>query len=110
MAYAPGRDFWSGALRYPWSSEDEVIGLANDTHYGLTAYIWTHDIGRALRTAERIDAGFVQINQGLGQFPGQPYGGMKQSGMGREHSLEGMLEFTTRKTSVVNVATPSPEW
>lgn len=93
----------------PWSDEDEVIRLANDTHYGLAAYIWTHDIGRALRTAERIDAGFLQINQGLGQFPGQSYGGIKQSGMGREHSLEGMLEsFTTRKTFVINVATPSP--
>lgn len=82
----------------PWDDEDEVIRMANNTHYGLSAFIWTHDIGRALRAAHSIDAGWVQVNQGGGQVLGQSYGGVKQSGIGREFSLEGMIEgFTQRK-------------
>ncbi|MGI9523405.1 MAG: aldehyde dehydrogenase family protein [Hyphomicrobiaceae bacterium] len=88
----------------PWSDEEDVIRMANDTHYGLAGYVWTHDIGRGLRAAHRIEAGWVQVNQGLGQFPGQSYGGIKQSGIGREHSLEGMLDsFTQRKNITVNL-------
>jgi acyl-CoA reductase-like NAD-dependent aldehyde dehydrogenase len=88
----------------PWTDEDEVIRMANNTHYGLAGYVWTHDIGRGLRTAHRIEAGWVQVNQGLGQFPGQSYGGTKQSGIGREQSLEGMLDsFTQRKSVTVNL-------
>ncbi|MES2399487.1 MAG: aldehyde dehydrogenase family protein [Pseudomonadota bacterium] len=91
-----------------WSDPDEMLRQANATHYGLAAYVWTHDIGAALRTVDAIDAGFVQVNQGFGQFPGQAYGGMKQSGIGREYSLEGMLEsFTARKNVCLNVRTPS---
>lgn len=84
----------------PWSDEADAIRMANQTHYGLAAYVWTHDIGRALRTAHAIDAGWIQINQGLGQLVGQPYGGFKQSGIGRENSLEGMLESYTQRKSV----------
>ncbi len=88
-----------------WTDEEDAIRMANDTHYGLAGYVWTHDIGRALRAAHRIEAGWVQVNQGLGQFPGQSYGGVKQSGIGREHSLEGMLDsFTQRKNVTVNLA------
>ncbi|GGG03334.1 aldehyde dehydrogenase [Rhodococcoides trifolii] len=82
----------------PWDDEDEVIRMANDTHYGLSAFIWTHDIGRALRAAHSIEAGWIQVNQGGGQVLGQSYGGVKSSGIGREFSLEGMIEsFTQRK-------------
>jgi acyl-CoA reductase-like NAD-dependent aldehyde dehydrogenase len=88
----------------PWTDEAEVIRMANDTHFGLAAYVWCHDIAKAMRTAHAIDAGFVQINQGLGQIVGQPYGGYKQSGLGRENSLEGMLEgFTQRKTVTISL-------
>ena len=87
-----------------WSDEADVIGMANDTHYGLAAYVWTHEIGRALRAAHAIEAGWVQINQGLGQTPGHSYGGYKQSGIGREFSLEGMLDsFTQRKNVTINL-------
>ena len=89
----------------PWRDEADAIRMANDTHYGLAAYVWTRDIGRAIRTAHAIDAGFVQVNQGGGQMPGQSYGGMKQSGIGREVSLEGMLEgYTERKAITINLA------
>jgi betaine-aldehyde dehydrogenase len=88
----------------PWKEEEEAIRMANESHYGLAAFIWTHDIGKALRTAHHIESGWVQVNQGVGIVPGQSYGGFKQSGFGREYSLEGMLEsFTQRKSITVNL-------
>jgi betaine-aldehyde dehydrogenase len=91
-----------------WKEEAEVIRMANDSHYGLAAYVWTHDISRALRTAHAIEAGWIQVNQGGGQFPGHSYGGFKESGLGREFSLEGMLDsFTQRKSVTVNLNAPS---
>jgi betaine-aldehyde dehydrogenase len=92
----------------PWRNEEDVIRMANDSHYGLAAYVWTRDIGTALRTAHAIESGWVQVNQGLGQQPGHSYGGYKQSGIGREFSLEGMLDsFTQRKNVTVNLNTPA---
>jgi acyl-CoA reductase-like NAD-dependent aldehyde dehydrogenase len=91
----------------PWRDEADAIRMANDSHYGLAAYVWTHEIGSALRTAHAIESGWVQVNQGLGQQPGHSYGGYKQSGIGREFSLEGMLDsFTQRKSVTVNLAVP----
>jgi acyl-CoA reductase-like NAD-dependent aldehyde dehydrogenase len=88
----------------PWTDEADAIRMANDSHYGLAAYVWSHDIGRALRAAHAIEAGWVQVNQGLGQSPGHSYGGVKQSGIGREFSLEGMLDsYTQRKNVTVNL-------
>jgi betaine-aldehyde dehydrogenase len=93
----------------PWRDEADAIRMANDSHYGLAAYVWTHDLGSALRTAHAIESGWVQVNQGLGQQPGHSYGGYKQSGIGREFSLEGMLDsFTQRKNVTVNLNTPRP--
>ncbi len=90
-----------------WTDEDVVIRMANDSHYGLAAYVWTHDIGVGLRAAHAIESGWVQVNQGLGQTPGHSYGGYKQSGIGREFSLEGMLDsFTQRKNVTVNLNVP----
>ena len=82
----------------PWEDENEVIKMANESHYGLAAYVWTRDITRGINAAHAIESGWVQVNQGLGQVPGHSYGGFKQSGLGREFSLEGMLDsFTQRK-------------
>ena len=89
----------------PWEDEREAIRMANDSHYGLAAYVWGRDITRALRTAHAIESGWVQVNQGGGQLPGMSYGGFKQSGIGREYSLEGMLDsFTQRKSVTVNLS------
>ena len=91
----------------PWKQEDDAIRMANDSHYGLAAYVWTHEIGSALRAAHAIESGWVQVNQGMGQQPGHSYGGYKQSGIGREFSLEGMLDsFTQRKNVTVNMNVP----
>lgn len=86
----------------PWRTVDEVVEMANDTNYGLAAYVWSHNLDDALNTAHRLEAGWVQINQGGGQVPGQSYGGYKQSGIGREVSLEGMLAGFTQ-TKQINV-------
>jgi acyl-CoA reductase-like NAD-dependent aldehyde dehydrogenase len=91
----------------PWREEEDAIRMANDSHYGLAAYVWTYEIGSALRTAHAIESGWVQVNQGLGQQPGHSYGGYKQSGIGREFSLEGMLDsFTQRKNVTVSLNVP----
>jgi acyl-CoA reductase-like NAD-dependent aldehyde dehydrogenase len=86
----------------PWTDEEEVVRMANDSHYGLAAFVWCRDISRALRAAHAIESGWVQVNRGFGQLPGMSYGGVKQSGMGREFSLEGALDdFTHRKSVTV---------
>ena len=92
-----------------WKDEADVIRMANDTHYGLAAFVWSRDVTRALRAAHAIEAGWVQVNQGIAQILGQSYGGVKQSGIGRECSLEGMLDsFTSRKSVTVNLGIPAP--
>jgi aldehyde dehydrogenase (NAD+) len=70
-------------------------GARND-FYGLAAYVWSHDLDQALTTAHRLETGWVQVNQGGGQVVGQSYSGYKDSGLGREASLEGMLAGFTR--------------
>jgi len=63
----------------PWSDEKEVIRLANDTNYGLAAFVWTHDATKGIRVAHSIEAGWIMVNRGGGQIQEQPYGGMKES-------------------------------
>jgi aldehyde dehydrogenase (NAD+) len=83
---------------------EDAIRQANDTEYGLAATIWTRDLKTALDAAQRLEAGFVQVNQNLVVQPNMSYGGVKNSGLGREASLEAMLEhFTQKKTIVLNL-------
>ena len=76
-----------------FKSEDEVIRRANDTEYGLVAYLYTKDLSRGMRVSEKLDFGMIGLNRGLVSDPAAPFGGMKQSGIGREGAHEGMMEF-----------------
>jgi succinate-semialdehyde dehydrogenase / glutarate-semialdehyde dehydrogenase len=83
-------------------SEDEAIRRANATEYGLVAYLYTKDLSRGMRVAEQLDFGMIGLNRGLVSDPAAPFGGMKQSGIGREGAHEGMMEFL--ETQYVSVA------
>jgi len=84
---------------------EDALAQANDSDYGLAATIWTRDLKTALDASRRLEAGFVQINQNIVVQPGLSYGGVKQSGLGREASLEAMLDhFTHKKTVIFNLA------
>ncbi|MBW6438735.1 NAD-dependent succinate-semialdehyde dehydrogenase [Actinoplanes hulinensis] len=76
-----------------WTGEDELLDLVNDSEYGLAAYVFSGDLARALRLGEAIDAGMVGVNRGLVSDPSAPFGGVKQSGLGREGAREGLREF-----------------
>jgi succinate-semialdehyde dehydrogenase / glutarate-semialdehyde dehydrogenase len=71
-----------------------MVGLANDTEMGLSAYVYTSDLAKGLQVSERIDAGMVGLNRGAVSDPAAPFGGMKQSGLGREGASDGIYEFT----------------
>lgn len=86
----------------PWRDVDDVVAMANDSHYGLAAYVWSAELDEAIATAHRIESGWVQVNQGGGQLVGQSYGGYKDSGIGREFSIEGAIAGFTQ-TKQVNV-------
>lgn len=88
---------------------DEAIRLANDCEFGLSASIWTQDLGRALRASRQVRAGRVWVNTTLDNGPETPLGGMKQSGLGRETGLAGIEEYTELKTVHVNLQ-PRTHW
>ena len=81
---------------FTWSDYEDVLAKANGVQYGLTAAIVTNDLDKAMETAERVDAGYVWINS-TGRYIGVPYGGWKQSGVGREECFEELLSYTRIK-------------
>ncbi len=83
-------------------TEDEVIAQANASEYGLVAYVFTKDLSRGLRVSERLESGMIGLNRGVVSDPAAPFGGVKQSGLGREGAHEGMMEFL--ETQYVSVA------
>jgi succinate-semialdehyde dehydrogenase / glutarate-semialdehyde dehydrogenase len=85
-----------------FESEEEAVRLANDTEYGLVAYVYTRDLARGLRVSEAIEAGMVGLNRGLVSDPAAPFGGVKQSGIGREGGHEGLLEYLESKYIAVS--------
>jgi succinate-semialdehyde dehydrogenase / glutarate-semialdehyde dehydrogenase len=86
-----------------FSDEDEAIAAANDTEYGLVAYVYTNDLKRALRVVERLETGMVGLNQGMVSNAGAPFGGIKQSGFGREGGYEGIEEYLETKYVAINL-------
>jgi succinate-semialdehyde dehydrogenase/glutarate-semialdehyde dehydrogenase len=86
-----------------FGSEDEAVAAANDTEFGLVAYIFTRDVKRALRVAERLETGMVGLNQGIVSNPAAPFGGIKQSGFGREGGVEGINEYLDTKYVAINM-------
>ena len=85
-----------------FTSEEEAVRYANDTEFGLVAYVFTKDLARGLRVSEAIEAGMVGLNRGLVSDPAAPFGGVKQSGIGREGGHEGLLEYLESKYIAVN--------
>src|SRR6202020_205797 len=85
------------AALQPFDSDDEMIAKANDTEYGLSAYLYTGNLKRGLAISERLEAGMVGLNRGLVSDVAAPFGGVKQSGLGREGAHEGLLEYTETK-------------
>ena len=86
-----------------FSSEQEAIAAANDTEFGLVAYVYTSDLKRALRVCEGLETGMVGLNQGMVSNAGAPFGGIKHSGFGREGGSEGIEEYLETKYVAVNL-------
>jgi succinate-semialdehyde dehydrogenase/glutarate-semialdehyde dehydrogenase len=80
-----------------FGTDDEALTMANDTEFGLVAYVFTQDTSRALRVAEGLETGMVGLNQGVVSNPAAPFGGVKHSGFGREGGSEGIEEYLETK-------------
>ena len=86
-----------------FTDEDEAIAAANNTEYGLVAYVFTRDLKRALRVCERLETGMIGLNQGIVSNAQAPFGGVKQSGFGREGGYEGIEEYLETKYVAINL-------
>jgi succinate-semialdehyde dehydrogenase / glutarate-semialdehyde dehydrogenase len=85
----------------PFETEDEAVELANATEYGLISYVYTQDLGRGMRMIDRLETGMMGLNAGVISNAAAPFGGVKQSGIGREGSLEGIDEYLTTKYTFI---------
>ncbi|MDZ4233248.1 MAG: aldehyde dehydrogenase family protein, partial [Dietzia sp.] len=91
------------AALIPFDSDDEAVELANDTEFGLVSYVMTENLDRAMTMSERLQAGMVGVNTGTVSNPAAPFGGIKQSGLGREGGLTGIEEFVETKLVAIPV-------
>jgi aldehyde dehydrogenase (NAD+) len=87
----------------PYDSEEEAVQMANDSAYGLSAEIWTRDLSRAHRVAAQLDVSHVTVNGGGGFGIEAPFGGVKQSGFGREGGYESILQYSRVKNVWINL-------
>ena len=86
-----------------FSTDEQAIEMANDTEYGLVSYMYTRDLGRAFRVMEGLETGMIGLNQGMVSNAGAPFGGVKQSGYGREGGHEGLEEYLETKYVAINI-------
>jgi betaine-aldehyde dehydrogenase len=89
-----------------WTSWDEVVGAANSVDYGLTASVWTTDLSAALRTVDALESGYVWVNDVADHYWGTPFGGFKDSGLGREECLSELTAFLQTKAVHVSLGDP----
>jgi len=107
---SPEDELWTEEIFGPvvvvkrFSSEGDAVMLANDCKYGLGAGIWTNDLSRAHRISDEIEAGLVWVNTHHRNDPSSPWGGMKESGVGRENGIEAFEAYSQSKSTIVNVA------
>ena len=85
-----------------FSGEQQALAMANDTEYGLVAYLYTRDLGRAIRVMEQLEYGMIGLNQGMVSNPAAPFGGIKHSGVGREGGYEGTQEYLETKYCAIS--------
>jgi succinate-semialdehyde dehydrogenase/glutarate-semialdehyde dehydrogenase len=85
-----------------FTAEADAVAWANDTEFGLVSYVYTGDLSRGLRVCEALETGMVGLNRGIVSDPAAPFGGVKQSGIGREGAHDGLLEFTETKYIATN--------
>jgi succinate-semialdehyde dehydrogenase/glutarate-semialdehyde dehydrogenase len=97
MRVASEETFGPMAPLFRFETEEEVLALANDTEFGLASYLYSRDIGRIWRVAEGLESGIVGVNTGLLSNEVAPFGGVKQSGLGREGSHYGIDDYLTIK-------------
>lgn len=86
-----------------FQDEEAAVAAANDTEFGLVAYVYTNDLRRALRVVEALDVGMVGVNQGIVSNASAPFGGVEQSGIGREGGYEGIEEYLETKYAAINL-------
>lgn len=94
----------------PFKTEEEAVRIANDTVYGLAGGIWTENLGRAMRTAKAVKAGYLWVNTYGGIIPETPYGGLKQSGIGKELGHDGLDMYLEKKTVNIFTGDKIPPW
>ena len=87
-----------------FSTDEEAIAAANRTEYGLVAYVFTRDVQRAFKVCEALETGMIGLNQGIVSNAGAPFGGVKQSGTGREGGNEGIAEYLDTKYVAINMS------
>ena len=99
----PVADIWNDCR--PFDSLQEAVAIANDTPYGLANGVWTSNMDKAMAVIRRLRSGMVYVNTYLETIPQLPFGGMKQSGIGRENGVEGVLEFLEVKSAFIRLKT-----
>jgi succinate-semialdehyde dehydrogenase/glutarate-semialdehyde dehydrogenase len=82
---------------FPFRDDEQAVRMANDTEFGLACYFYTRDLGRAFRVSEQLEYGIVGVNEGLVTTEVAPFGGMKESGVGREGARSGLQDYMVEK-------------